>query len=110
MKALLHRLWWVLTLPVRILLAPFRWLRDGARSVRDFFTTEPEDVSITETIGEALESREGLFETFAGVGEHIDALRRHLLRSTIVLAITTALSFTFVRPLMNILVQPLPGG
>jgi sec-independent protein translocase protein TatC len=110
MKALLKRIWWIVMLPVRVVLAPFRWLRGAAHSVHQFFTFEPEDVSITETIGEALESREGLFETFGGIGEHIDVLRRGLLRSVIVLAITTALSFTFVEPLMAILAQPLPGG
>jgi sec-independent protein translocase protein TatC len=110
MKRLLDGLWWILTLPVRIVVAPFRWLRDRAREVHEFFTTEPEDVSITETIGEALESREGLFDTFAGIGEHIDALRRSLLRSVIVIAIATAISFTFVKPLMAALARPLPGG
>jgi sec-independent protein translocase protein TatC len=110
MKRLLQRLWWILTLPVRVVVAPFRWLRDRYRDVHEFFTTEPEDVSITETIGEALESREGLFETFAGVGEHVDALRRSLLRSVIVIAIMTAVSFTFVDPLMEALARPLPGG
>ncbi len=110
MKALLRRIWWILTLPVRVVLAPFRWLRGRLRAVRDFFTTEPEDVSLTDTIGEALESRESLFDMFAGVGDHIDDLRRSLIRSVIVLAITTGLSFLFVKPLMEVLVRPLPGG
>jgi sec-independent protein translocase protein TatC len=110
MKAILRRIWWILTLPVRVVVAPFRWLRAGARRLHAFFNEEPEDVSITETIGEALESREGFFDTFAGVGEHVDVLRRGLLRSVIVLAVTTALSFTFVEPLMDVLARPLPGG
>jgi sec-independent protein translocase protein TatC len=110
MTSLRQRVWWILSLPLRVVAAPFRWLRDAARAARAFFTEEPEDVSITDTLGEALESREGLFEAFAGVGEHIDALRRHLLRSVIVLAITTGLSFAFVEPLMAVLARPLPGG
>ena len=110
MKAILRRIWRILTLPVRVVLAPFRWVARRLRAVRDFFTREPEDVSLTDTLGEALESRESLFEMFAGVGDHIDALRRSLIRSVIVLAITTGLSFLFVEPLMAVMVRPLPGG
>lgn len=110
MKPLLKRLWALVLLPLRLLAAPFRWLRRAWQSVYLFFTYEPEDVSLTESIGEALESRESLFETFGGIGEHIDALRRSLLRSVLVLAVTTALSFTFVEPLMDVLARPLPGG
>jgi sec-independent protein translocase protein TatC len=40
----------------------------------------------------------------------VDALRRSLLRSVIVIAIMTAVSFTFVDPLMEALARPLPGG
>lgn len=110
MKALLKRLWWIVTLPVRIVLAPFKWVRNRVREVRDFFSVEPEDVSLTDTLGDALESRESLFDMLAGVGEHLEALRRSLLRSVIVIAIMTALSFTFVDPLMELLARPLPGG
>jgi sec-independent protein translocase protein TatC len=110
MKALLQRLWWIVTLPVRVVIAPFRWLGQAVRAIHDFFTTEPEDVSISDTLGEALESRESLFDLFAGVGEHIDALRRSLLRSVIVLAVTTVLSFTFAERLMAVLARPLPQG
>ena len=109
-KSLLRSLWWLITLPVRVVLAPFKWLRNRAREIRDFFTVEPEDVSLTDTIGEALESRESFFDMFAGIGEHIDALRRSLLRSTIVIAVMTAVSFTFVQQLMKLLARPLPGG
>jgi sec-independent protein translocase protein TatC len=110
MKALLKRLWWILTLPVRVVVAPFRWLGQAIRAIHAFFTTEPEDVSITDTLGEALESRDSLFDLFAGVGEHIDALRRALFRSVIVLAVTTAFSFFFAEKLMAVLARPLPEG
>ncbi len=107
MKTLLKRLRWLITLPLRIIAAPFRWLRGGYQTVIAFFREEPEDVSLTETIGEALSDRESLRETFAGLTEHLEALRRHLLRSTIALAITTGLSFFFARDLMQLLAQPL---
>jgi sec-independent protein translocase protein TatC len=84
-----------------------RWLRARWQGLRLFFTEVPEDVSLTETVGEAFGDRESLAETLGGLGEHIDALRRHLLRSVIALAITTSLSFAFARDLMLILARPL---
>jgi sec-independent protein translocase protein TatC len=106
----LRRLLAILLWPARAVLAPFRWLGARWRDLRGFFTDVPEDVSLTETLGDALESRESLFETFSGIGEHIDALRRHLLRSVLALAITTAVSFLFAERFMDYLARPLPGG
>jgi sec-independent protein translocase protein TatC len=83
------------------------WLRGRWQGLIDFFTEVPEDVSLTETVGEAFGDRESLAETLSGLGEHIDALRRHLLRSVIALAITTGLSFAFARELMLVLARPL---
>lgn len=97
-------------MPVRVVLAPFGWLRRAAQAVHEFFTLEPEDVSITDTLGDALESREGLLETFGGIGEHIDVLRRSLLRSVVVLAVTTVASFLIADRLMDLLARPVPGG
>lgn len=110
MKAILKRIWWVITLPVRMVLAPFRWLRSAMQAIHAFFTLEPEDVSITDTLGEAMESREGLFDMFAGIGEHVDVLRRSLLRSVLVLAVATGLSFLIADRLMDLLASPLPAG
>ncbi len=110
MKALLRRLLWLVSLPLRAVQAPFRWARRRLQRLADFFTEVPEDVSLTDTLGEALESRDTLQETFAGLTEHLEALRRHLLRSVLVLAITTAFSFAFAPQLMDILARPLPQG
>lgn len=107
MKRLLQRLLWLVLLPVRIVAAPFRWIAKRWRAARDFFSEVPEDVSLTETIGQALGDRGTLRETIAGLSVHIEALRMHLLRSVIVLALTTGLSFLFARDLMIILAQPL---
>lgn len=107
MNALLRWLIGLLALPLRPFQGLARWLGARWQAVDLFFTEVPEDVSLTETVGEALGSRETLAETLSGLGEHIDALRRHLLRSLIALAITTALSFTFARDLMLVLARPL---
>jgi len=105
-----RRLFLALGLPLKLIAAPFAWIRDRIRRLARFFAEVPEDVPLTEAIGEAFESREALTATFAGLGEHIDALRRHLLRSVIALALTTAFSFAFAERLMLALAVPLGEG
>jgi sec-independent protein translocase protein TatC len=107
MKALLGRLVGIVTLPLRPFQGMARWLRARRQAVASFFTEVPEDVSLTETVGEAFGNRETLADTLSGLGEHIDALRRHLLRSVVALAVTTGISFAFARELMLLLARPL---
>jgi sec-independent protein translocase protein TatC len=96
-----------LTWPFRIVAAGFRGIGRGWKKFTDFFTEVPEEVSLTDTVGEALSGREGFFGILGGLAEHIDALRIHLLRSVIALAITTAFSFLFAQQLMTYLAAPL---
>ena len=100
----------ILTAPLRWLIAPFGWIRDGMGTVSDFFTEVPEDVSLTETIGGAFEGGDAFKETLRGVGEHLMALRTHIFRSVVALALTTTFSFLFAQNLMEALAQPLPHG
>lgn len=103
MKALLR----LLTLPFRLILAPFRWLWGRLKAMRDFFTVAPDDASLADTLGDALESRDALKLTLAGMAEHIEALRRHLFRLVLALAITTTLSFLVAEKLLQALAMPL---
>ena len=96
-------LWALVTLPVRLI----GWLFGRLRALRDFFTVAPEDASLADTLGDALESREALKHTLAGMGEHIDALRGHLLRAVLALAATTVFSILFADRLLQALAVPL---
>jgi len=87
--------------------AGFRAIRRRFRRFTGFFTDVPEEVSLTATVSEALSGQEGFFGILGGLGEHIDALRLHLLRGVIALAITTAFSFIFAQNLMTVLAAPL---
>jgi sec-independent protein translocase protein TatC len=91
----------------RILTAPLRWIAAPFRRVYRFFTEVPEDVSLTDTLGEAIGSRDALVDVLVGIGEHLDALRKHLFRAVVVLALTTAFSFWFADKLMMALAVPL---
>jgi len=110
-RRLLRGLVWVLMLPLRPFAPLGRWVRDRWRSFTGFFTEVPEDVSLTDAVGDVFDDKNAFRETLMGLGEHVDALRRHLLRSIIVLAITTAISLTFTTKLMDFLASPIgPDG
>jgi sec-independent protein translocase protein TatC len=79
------------------------WLASTVRKVRGFFTEEIEDEPISEALSKTIENP-------MGVLEHLDALRKHLLRSVLFLAITTAFSFIFFHQILIFLSKPLPGG
>ena len=95
MKGLLRRIWMVLTWPFRMIAAGFRAMGRAWKRFTGFFTEVPEEVSLTETVSEALSGQEGFFGILGGLGEHIDAMRMHILRSVIAMAITTGISFLF---------------
>ncbi len=88
----------------RSVTAPLRWGQRAARSARAFFTAPPEDEAAADS---GLPTDGSFVDLLAGAVEHIDALRRHLLRAVIVLALTTTLSFLFADRLMAILAVPL---
>jgi sec-independent protein translocase protein TatC len=98
----------------KILLAPFRllaWLLRPitrligriARPVVHFFTEELQDTPITETLAKTVEHPMGLLE-------HLDALRKHLIRAVVVLGIATVISFVFAEKIFDFLTGPLEGG
>lgn len=106
-KRLLRGLWWIVTLPARPFAPLARRVGGVWQRFIGFFTEVPEDVSLTEAVGDVFESRDAFRVALAGLGEHVDALRKHLLRSMIALAITTALSLTFTTRLMDFLAVPI---
>jgi sec-independent protein translocase protein TatC len=94
-KKFLAGLWRVITAPYRVLTWPFR-------KFREFLAFEPEDASTPDVLGQAIEHPSSLLE-------HIEALRRHLFRALIALAITTVLSFAFAGIELDWLSRPIGG-
>lgn len=92
-----------------ILAWPFRALWRGGGAVRRFLTEDPEEVSLTDTIGESLDSRQSFFELLTAFGEHLDALRIHLTRAAIVFAIAIGIVAWQSQNLMALLGLPLTG-
>jgi sec-independent protein translocase protein TatC len=106
MKNFLNALWRAITFPFRLLFTiialPFR----GLRGIRDFLNEEPpEDRPLIDTFSSLASEA----EMRASLWEHVDALRRHLLRIVIALAVGVAISFYFTVPLMSYLSIPVGG-
>ncbi len=92
MRRLLARLW-------RLLTAPFRWLFSPLRS---FFTEEPEDTPLGETVQKAIAHP-------GDVLQHLAVLRGHLFRATLALLIASAITFNYSHIILNWLAAPIGG-
>jgi sec-independent protein translocase protein TatC len=100
---MLRKLLRILTAPFRIIFWPFRQLGKLGQKINRFFTEEPEDTPVGDSLASAMQNPVGILE-------HLNALRKHLMRSVVVLVITTAIAFSFIQRILEWLVGPLPGG
>jgi len=73
------------------------------KNIKNFFTEEIEDTPLPETLSKTMENPQDLFI-------HLDALRKHLLRSVIVFAVATGVAFLFNRQILEFLSRPLEFG
>jgi sec-independent protein translocase protein TatC len=106
MNKFFKALWRVITFPFvllfNILAFPFR----GLRRIAQFLNEElPEDRPLMDTFSSLATEA----ETRASLWEHVGALRMHLLRIVIALAIGVGISFYFTVPLMSYLAIPVGG-
>jgi sec-independent protein translocase protein TatC len=95
MRSLLRRIWYILTTPIRWLLKPFH-------AIRDFINYDPEDVPIADVFSRTVEEPSLIFE-------HLEALRRHLLRAIAVLILAVAISAFFAQNILAWLSDPIGG-
>lgn len=106
MRNRLRRIWRFITAPFRFIFWIFRkigeWFSNTYGIIKAFLTEEPEDEPLPDTFAKTMENPAGLLE-------HLDALRKHLLRATIFLIITTSLCFAFATQIIDLLAQPIGG-
>jgi sec-independent protein translocase protein TatC len=107
MGNILKKTWRIITAPFRFVYwffrSIFRWFSRTFKEIRSFFTEEVEDSPVTDAVSKAVEHPQELLA-------HLDALRKHLLRSVAAIALTTALSFAFNHQILEFLSRPLAGG
>ncbi len=106
MRKFFKTIWRVITFPFillfNIIASPFR----GLRRIGSFLNEEPpEDRPLIDTFSSLATEA----EMRASLWEHIDALRMHILRMLIGLALGVGVSFYFTIPLMEYLAKPVGG-
>jgi sec-independent protein translocase protein TatC len=105
MKNFLQSFWRVITWPFRMIFRVIAWpFRMIGRGIQ-FLNTDVDDRPILDTFSNlATES-----DARASFWEHVEALRIHLFRMLIVLAICVGISFYFAKPLMGFLAERIGG-
>ena len=96
--------WWLISLPFRFLGWLFRPVVEKFRQnpIYKFLNEVPDDSPAMDAIVDA-------FQDPAGILEQLDDVRKHLLRSLLVLAVTVGASFWFTQDLINFLAGPVGG-
>ena len=105
MRKFLSGLWRIVTFPFRlvfnIIAFPFRKIRQ----FQNFLNTEPEERPITEVFIDLTTNK----DTRQMLWDQIEALRMHLLRAVLALALTVGISFLFTQKIINFLALPVGG-
>lgn len=103
-------LWRIISAPFRFIFWIFKrifiWIKNVFSDIGNLFTAEPEDKSITDTVGLALDEPK---EFWWALIEHLDALRKHLFRALVFIILITAASAFFIRDLLDWIAEPVGG-
>ncbi len=106
MRKRLGSIWRFVTAPFRFVAWIFRtiarWLYNMYSQIKGFLTEEVEDEPLPDTFAKTMQNPAGLLE-------HVDALRKHLLRAVVFLIVTTSLSFAFASQIIDLLAGPIGG-
>jgi sec-independent protein translocase protein TatC len=99
MRRFLRKFWLVITFPFRFI---WRIVSLPFKKVYTFIATEPEDHPLPDVLA-------GTLQAPAAALEHIDALRKHLMRMLIGLVISVAICFAFTEKMVDFLAGPIGG-
>ncbi len=94
-RAFFRKLWHLIT-------TPFRWIARPFLKLRDFLNYEPEDTPLADVFSRTIEQPSILID-------HLEALRRHLLRAIVVLIIAVLASTFFAKQALEWLAGPING-
>jgi sec-independent protein translocase protein TatC len=105
MRKFFSSLWWLITAPFRLLwwivTLPFR----SYKQIREFLTEEPEEHALTDVLTTTISDK----DMRQSLWDHIEAFRKHLLRSLLALTVAVVISFIFTQPLIHYLARPVGG-
>jgi sec-independent protein translocase protein TatC len=105
MKKFFQAAWRVITWPFRLIYRiiawPFRMIKRGIQ----FLNTDVDDRPILDTFSNLATEEDAR----ASFWDHVEALRVHLFRMLVALAICVGVSFYFAKPMMAFLAEPVGG-
>ncbi len=102
MRKLLLDLWKILTFPFRLLWRLVALPVKVIKRIYVFLTFEPEDQPLADALATAVQQP-------ASALEHLDALRKHLFRMLIAVAVGVVICGAFTSQIIDILAQPIGG-
>jgi hypothetical protein len=80
---------------------PFR----SFQQIREFLTDEPEEHDLVDVLSTTISDK----DIRQSLWDHIEDLRKHLLRSLLALSLAVGISFIFTQPLIRYLAEPVGG-
>lgn len=86
----------------RMIRAPFVWISSAYSSLKQFFTEEPDETPLPDSLAKTVSDPTGLFY-------HLDALRRHLLRAGLFFLATTGLAIAYNPIILEFMTRPVGG-
>ncbi len=105
MRKFFHGLWKVVTFPFRaiwwLLTLPFR----AVRATRDFMLLEPEEHPLPEIFSDLVQNEQARQMFW----DQVEALRGHLLRSVLAIAVGVGIAFFYTPKLVDFLAVPIGG-
>jgi len=105
MRKFFSGLWRLITAPFRLLWAIITFPVRAIRQVREFMSDEPEEHDLLEVFSSTVSDK----EVRQSLWDHVEDLRKHLLRSLLALALAVSISFFFTQPLIKYLALPAGG-
>lgn len=99
MRKFLRKTWLVITAPFRF---TWRMVSMPFKKMYGFLATEPEDHPLPDVLA-------GTFQAPGAALEHIDVLRKHLLRMLVGLVISIAFCFAYTERMVDFLAGPIGG-
>ncbi len=97
-----QKLWRVIGAPFQVLVWLVKLPARGIQRAHVFLTEEPEDKPLSETFSTTFQQPSAFFE-------HIDALRKHLLRMVVAIVIGVGISVVFTKNIIDLLAKPIGG-
>ncbi len=105
MRKFFSGLWWLVTAPFRLLWGVISFPFRSFRQIREFLTDEPEEHDLVDVLSTTISDK----DIRQSLWDHVEDLRKHLLRSLLALSLAVGVSFIFTQPLIRYMAEPVGG-